>query len=477
MIAELPAALRPGAHVHLVGVGGAGMSALARILLERGHPTSGSDRRGGPTLETLAALGAQVHVGHAAEHITGADLVVTSTAVPPDNAEIVAAASAGVPILRRAELLAALIAGQRGILVAGTHGKTTTTAMLTVGLQGAGLDPSFAIGGTLTGVGVSAADGAGELFVAEADESDGSFLVFAPDCAIVTNVELDHHYHWAGLDAVMDAFAEFLARRRPGGLAICCADDPGSAALAARATGTVLTYGTSAEADVQVRGIELGPAGSSFSVHAQGEDLGRFSVQLLGLHNVRNAAAVITACRWAGADLRQVADALARFRGADRRFTAIGHAGGIDVVDDYAHHPTELTAVLSSARQSHPEGRVIALFQPHRYSRTAALGPELGAALADADVVVVTDVYGSGEDPIPGVDGQAVADSARRTGADARYTPRAHAAATVAELAQPGDLVLTLGAGDVTELGPDILAQLGDDATREDHRAREDDRG
>jgi UDP-N-acetylmuramate--alanine ligase len=462
--AARPAGLSAGARVHLVGVGGAGMSALARILLERGHPTSGSDRRGGPVTDELARLGADVHVGHAAEHVAGADIVVTSTAVPADNPEVVAARAAGQPVLRRAELLAALIAGHRGILVAGTHGKTTTTAMLAVALRGAGLDPSFAIGGTLTGVGVSAAHGGGDLFVAEADESDGSFLVYEPDCAIVTNIELDHHDHWTGLDAVTDAFATFLAQRPSGGLAICCADDPGSATLAARAAGPVVTYGTGEDADLQVRDVELGPSGSRFTVDADGQELGRFTLQLLGLHNVRNAAAVIAACRWAGADLGRVADALAAFRGANRRFTSVGQVAGVEVVDDYAHHPTELTAVLSAARQGHPQGRVVALFQPHRYSRTAALGAELGEALADADVVVVTEVYGSGEEPIPGADGEMVARAASDAGADARYAPRATAAATVADLAQAGDLVLTLGAGDVTQLGPAILALLADSA-------------
>jgi UDP-N-acetylmuramate--alanine ligase len=460
MTTEQIAPLRPGARVHLVGVGGAGMSALARILLERGHPTSGSDRRGGPVLEALARLGGDVHVGHAAEHVGAADLVVISTAVPQDNPEVAAARAAGVPILHRSELLAALIAGHRGILVAGTHGKTTTTAMLTVALQGAGLDPSFAIGGTLTGIGVSAAHGAGDLFVAEADESDGSFLAFSPDCAIVTNVELDHHDHWSGLDAVETAFADFLDRRSQEGLAICYADDPGAAALAAQATAPALTYGTAAGADLRVRDVELGAAGSTFSLWAGEQGLGSFSLNLLGLHNVRNAAAVVAACRWAGADLDRVAAALADFRGADRRFTDVGTAAGVRVVDDYAHHPTELTAVLAAARQSSPEGRVLALFQPHRYSRTAALGVELGAALAAADVVVVTDVYASGEQPISGADGAAVARAAARAGADARYVPRADAAAAVAELVRPGDLVLTLGAGDVTELGPAILREL-----------------
>jgi UDP-N-acetylmuramate--alanine ligase len=456
---QLPA----DARVHLVGIGGAGMSALAWILLQRGHPVSGSDLRGGRAAAALQAMGAEVHVGHDAAHAAGADIVVVSTAVGEHNPEVTAARAAGTPVLRRAELLAALVTGYRGLFVAGTHGKTTTTSMLTVALQGAGLDPSFAIGGLLHDSGTSAHHGTGEIFVAEADESDGSFLAFAPECAIVTNLELDHHDYWPDLAALADGFARFLDQRTPQGLAICCADDPGALALAERARDPVRTYGEAADADVRVVDRDARPDGSTFRVVAGGRGLGRFRLRPPGRHNVLNAAAAIAAADWVEADMDAVGAALEGFSGAQRRFQRLGEVGGITVVDDYAHHPTELAAVLAAARQTAPRGRVVAAFQPHRFSRTAALGAELGAALGAADLVVVTDVYAAGEPPVPGVTGALVADAARRAGAETRYVAAAgELPALLLDEVRPGDLVLTLGAGDVTEAGPVLLRLLED---------------
>ncbi|QBI18131.1 UDP-N-acetylmuramate--L-alanine ligase [Egibacter rhizosphaerae] len=453
--------LAPGVHVHLVGIGGAGMSALATLLIERGHPVSGSDLRGGRATSALQALGATVHVGHDAQHLAGADVVAASTAVPEENPELVAARRTGIPVLRRAELLAALIEGFSGILVAGTHGKTTTTSMLTVVLQAAGLDPSFAIGGRLNEAGTSAHHGTGELFVAEADESDSSFLAFRPDCAVVTNVDLDHHDHFADLAAVDTAFEGFLANRRAGAPVVLCADDEGARRLAARADPPVLTYGRHEDADLRIVDEALGAAGSRFSLLAEDRDLGGFDLRVPGAHNVENAAAAVAVARWAGAELDAVRRGLARFAGAQRRFQHLGEAAGVQVVDDYAHHPTELAATLQAAQQTSPAGRVIALFQPHRYSRTAALGPDLGAALARADRAMVTDVYAAGETPVAGVTGQLVAESAEAAGVSVAYTP------TTSELieqvlaeVEPGDLVVTMGAGDVTEVGPQLLDRL-----------------
>lgn len=454
-------ALRPGQRVHLVGIGGSGMSALAWVLLERGHPVTGSDLRGGREYTALAAMGATVRIGHDAAVVDGADLVVVSSAVPERNPERARAAALGVPVIRRAELLAALLEGHRGVLVAGTHGKTTTTAMAAVGLQAAGLDPSFAIGGSLHDAGTSAHHGTGDVFVAEADESDTSFLVFRPDCAVVTNVELDHPDTYADLAAVEAAFTAFLGGRRPGAPAILCVDDPGARDLAAVVDGPVIGYGTSPEAALRIVEVRRDEDGTRFGLVHDGDDLGEFRLRVPGLHNVLNASAVVAITRWLDAPVDAVREGLAGFGGAQRRFQRLGSRAGVTVVDDYAHHPTELAATISAARQTRPTGRVVAAFQPHRFSRTATLGAELGAALAAADVVVVTDVYGAGEAPVPGVTGALVADAARSRGAETHLVGAAgDLGPFLADLVRPGDLVLTLGAGDVTEVGGVLLRLL-----------------
>ncbi len=455
-------AITPGAHVHLVGIGGVGMSALAQLLLERGHPVSGSDLRGGRTTVGLEAMGARIHVGHDAAHLADADVVAISTAIPERNPELAAARQRGLPVLRRAELLAALIEGQRGLLIAGTHGKTTTTAMVTVALQAAGHDPSFAIGGRLHEAGTSAHHGSGDVFVAEADESDSSFLVFTPDCAVVTNVELDHHDHFAGVEAVDEVFRGFLAHRTAGAPAIVCLDDPGVRRLLDDIAEPVVTYGRDDAADLRILDEAYGREGSAFTLRIDGEELGPVSLRLPGPHNVANAAAALGAARWAGADLAAAAEGLARYGGTQRRFQRLGEAAGITVVDDYAHHPTELRATLTAARQHHPGGRVVAVFQPHRYSRTAALGEALGEALAAADLAIVADVYGAGETPVAGVTGGLVADAAAARGGTARFVSAGESLLeVVVEAVERGDLVLTLGAGDITELGPQLLRRFG----------------
>jgi UDP-N-acetylmuramate--alanine ligase len=461
-----PITLDPSRPVHLVGIGGAGMSALASILLQRGHLVTGSDLRGGPAAGALTAMGARVFVGHAAEHLGDPALVVVSTAVPDDNPEVVEARRRGVPVIHRAELLAALIAGRRGLLVAGTHGKTTTTSMVTVALQQAGLDPSFAIGGMLHGSGASAHHGAGDVFVAEADESDRSLLAYSPDCAIVTNVELDHHDVYNSLDDVLATFGQFLARRSAGAPAIMCADDNGARHLAATTAAPVITYGLTPDADVQLTAVTLDENGSSCTLLLRDQPPAHLRLRVPGTHNLLNAAAAITAASWAGADLGAALEGLAGFAGAKRRFERVGTAGGVTVVDDYAHHPTEIVATIAAARQSAVGGRLIVVFQPHRYSRTAALAGDLGRALAGADVAIVTDVYAAGEAPEPGVTGQLVADAAAATGVTTHYVPHTTDIATsVAELAQHGDLVLTLGAGDITLTGPLLLEQLSPGAS------------
>ena len=446
-------------RVHLVGVGGAGMSGIARMLLQRGHTVSGSDLRGGFAIEGLRAMGARVRVGHAAAAVDDAEVVVASSAVRPDNVEVLVARQRGVPVLHRSEMLAALMTGTRAVLVSGTHGKTTTTSMTVVALQAARADPSFAIGGALNEAGSNAHAGTGSLFVAEADESDRSFLAYAPDAAVVTNVELDHPDAFTDLADVQAAFAEFLSRLNPGAPAIVCADDPGAAALLADLDPPVVTYGTDAAADVRLRSAAT-PIASTPAAVELGDEVVPLLLAAPGHHNLLNATAALAVCSWAGVDLRAAAAGLASFAGPQRRFQRLGSAGGVEVVDDYAHHPTEVAAALAAARAVAPQ-RVVLVVQPHRYSRTAVLGAALGRAAAAADVVVVTEVYGAEEEPVPGVTGALVADAVREAGTEVRWQPHLRSVVDdLVELVRPGDLVLVTGAGDVTEIGPALLVAL-----------------
>jgi UDP-N-acetylmuramate--alanine ligase len=452
-----------GRTVHLVGVGGAGMSGLARLLLADGHRVTGSDRAESATLAALRALGADVHAGHDAGRLGRPDLVVASTAIRASNPELVAARRLGVPVLGRAQLLALLMAGRVGIAVAGTHGKTTTTAMVVAILQEAGLDPSFAVGGDLKATGVNAAAGGGPHFVAEADESDGSFLELEPTVAVVTNVEADHLDHWGDLEALRAAFRSFVGRLPAGGTAVLCADDPGARALAPAASCPVVTYGLATDADVHATGLALDAWGSRCTVTAGGEPLGEVALAVPGRHNVVNALGAIAAARAAGAPPSAAPAALARFTGAARRFHLRAEVAGVTIVDDYAHNPPKVAATLAAARLG-PWKRVVAVFQPHLYSRTRLFADDFGRALAGgADLVVVTDVYAAREDPEPGVDGELVAAAARRArpGLPCLHVPdRAELAARVAALLEPGDLLLTLGAGDITTLADEVVPLL-----------------
>ncbi len=444
-------------HVHFVGIGGAGMSGIARILLQRGGSVSGTDLSEGRTLEELRVLGARIAIGHHADHVHGADVVVISTAVPPDNPEILAARDSGILVLRRAELLARLMEGQHSVLVAGTHGKTTTTSMTVVALQAAGCDPSFAIGGSLNESGTNAHAGSDGLFVAEADESDRSFLVYRPDLAVVTNVEHDHPDEFSDLAAVTQAFRDFADRRAVGAPALLCVDDLGARELATRLEPPVALYGTDPRAALRTVVADDG----DLSFRHDGEELARYRLAVPGHHNVQNATAALATCVLLDVDPAAAAAGLRRFTGAARRFQILGTAAEVTVVDDYAHHPTELRATLAAARDHH-DGRIVLVVQPHRYSRTHAFGEELGRAAAAADLVIVTDVYAAGEAPVPGISGRLVADAARRAGANVRH--HAHLSEVVddlVELTDPGDLVLTTGAGDVTQVGPALLSRLG----------------
>jgi UDP-N-acetylmuramate--alanine ligase len=460
-------------RVHFVGIGGAGMSGIARIMLARGTEVSGSDSGASAALGELAALGALVHVGHAAGQLGGADTLVVSSAIRPDNPELAEARRRGLRVLHRAAALASLMSGRRVIAVTGTHGKTTTTSMVTTVLLETGAAPAYAIGGVLAATGTGAADGPGGDFVAEADESDGSFLMYAPDLAVVTNVEADHLDNYGTERAYRASFDQFLERIKPGGALVTSADDPGTRDLAVRAHARglrVVTFGESAGADYQVANVTTSGMETSLTISRRADngpaDNSERRARALGLHlavpghhNALNAAAAFSAAVELGIEPAAAAAALARYRGAARRLEPKGEAGGVRVLDSYAHHPTELTADLRAARQVAGRGRVIAVFQPHLYSRTRIFAAEFGAALGLADEAVVLDVYAAREDPEPGVSGRLVADAvpggAAHYIADSGDVPK-----VVAGLAAPGDLVLTMGAGDITRLGPLVLAEI-----------------
>ncbi|SFN22894.1 UDP-N-acetylmuramate--L-alanine ligase [Actinomadura madurae] len=454
-------------RVHFIAIGGAGMSGVARIMLRRGIGVSGSDARDSELLGQLGDLGAKVFVGHDAAHVGDADTVVVSTAIRENNPELVAARERGLRVLHRSEALASLMAGRRAVAVAGTHGKTTTTSMLTVALQHVGADPSYCIGGQLVTTGLGADEGSGDVFVAEADESDGSFLMYIPHVAVVTNVEADHLDNYGGFEMVRENFARFVDRVEPGGTLVAGADDPVAMELAGRARArglTVLTYGEAEGADLRVTGFTPRGLGSRFEIEGAGE----VALAVPGRHNALNAAAVVAVARSLGVDEASVREGLAGFGGAMRRLERKGEAGGVEVFDSYAHHPTELIADLEATRgylgekgaQSGVRGRIVAVFQPHLYSRTRFFAAEFGAALGLADTAVVLDVYGAREDPEPGVTGALVADAVP-AGTEAVYVPvRDEVPGTAAALARPGDIVITLGAGDVTQLGPLVLERL-----------------
>jgi UDP-N-acetylmuramate--alanine ligase len=452
-------------RTHLVGVGGAGMSGIARILADRGFAVSGSDARDSAVLAGLADRGVRTAVGHSASNLSllvgGPTAVVVSTAVRPDNPEVVAARAGGIPVVRRADALAALMSGLRSVCVAGTHGKTSTTSMLTVALQHAGLDPSFAIGGELTGSGLGAHHGDDDVFVAEADESDGSFLSFSPHGAVVTNIEPDHLDHHGTAEAYTAVFDQFVDRIEPGGFLVVCADDAGAAALAERTRlRRLVTYGRVESATVRL-GFDPSEPGPAV-VLADGTRV-PLRLTVPGDHMLLNAVAALAAGVELGVDPGPLAAGLAEYTGVRRRFERRGSAAGVTVFDDYAHHPTEVAAQLAAARGVvADQGRLVVVFQPHLYSRTETFAAEFGGALASADVVVVLDVYGAREDPRPGVSGELVA-AAVPAGPVVRYHPqRSSAAGFVAGLVRAGDLVITMGAGDVTVIGPELLALLED---------------
>jgi len=453
-------------RVHFIGIGGAGLSAIARIMLARGIDVSGSDGTDSPTLEALRSAGARVSLGHDAANVESADTVVVSTAVHDDNPEYVEAVRRGLVVLPRSAGLASVMIGSRVIAVAGTHGKTTTTSLLTVALQAAGADPTYAIGGDLAETGTNADVGAGDLFVAEADESDGAFLVYEPFAAVVTNVEADHLDQWGTEAAYRAAFDEFAGRVDRDGFLVCIADDAGAAALAgtARAGGLrVVTVGEAATADLRVVDLTFAGATSSFTAVDEGVELGRVTLRIPGRHYVLDAAAALATGLRLGFSFDDLRRGLEGFGGTRRRMEPKGEAAGVRVYDSYAHHPAEIAGDLAAARAVAGDGRVVVAYQPHLVSRTRLFGVAMGEALGAADEVVVLDVYLAREEADPAVTGALVADATPLPAGRVAFVPDFDAVpAEVVRRARPGDLVVTLGAGTVTQLGPRILALLAD---------------
>ncbi|NCV08109.1 MAG: UDP-N-acetylmuramate--L-alanine ligase [Actinobacteria bacterium] len=447
-----------GKRVHFIGIGGAGMSGLARISLSHAITVSGSDAKDSSVVKALQALGATISTTHAAANVDGADLVVYSNAISPSNAELMRAQELKLTTLTRAAALSILMSESKSIAVAGTHGKTTTSSMMAVALQACGADPSFAIGGTITASGSNAHRGTGEIFVAEADESDGSFIEYHPYAAIVTNVEHDHVDFFATPADVAQAFKDFAATIKPEGFLTYCADDEGAQALASSVTTcSLISYGTGEECDLRLDSIELEAMGSRARAIWRGKVVGFIELQVPGHHNLLNAAAVLTTGLNLGFAAPELLTGLAVFRGTGRRFELKGTVHGIRVIDDYGHHPTEIDVTLKAARRYAGDGRLIVIFQPHRYSRTKAFSSQFAKVLDMADRAIVLEVYAASEKPIAGVTSRLITDAMSH----GEYIPNfIEVTDSVVDSAEPQDVIITLGAGDVSSLAPIIVDGL-----------------
>jgi UDP-N-acetylmuramate--alanine ligase len=466
----VPARVAPAeelGHVHFVGIGGAALSGLARVMVARGIPVSGCDQTDSSMLAGLRALGVTCHVGHDPGHLTGVDTVVVSTAIRDDSPEVSRAQEQGLRVWPRAAAVQSLLLGRKAVVVTGTHGKTTTTSMLATALLACGADPSYAIGSTLNASGLNAAHGAGEIFVAEGDESDAAILAYTPFGAVVTNVDADHLDHFGTVEAYVAVFDRFLERIDADGFLVCVVDDPGAARLAdgAEQRGlTVVRVGQGAAADLRADGLTFVGETSQFDVWQDDARLGTVRLAVPGVSYVLDALAALAAGLRLGFGFAELADGLAAFRGSGRRMELKGTAAGVRVYDSYAHHPAEIAGDLQAARAVAGAGRIVVCYQPHLYSRTRIFGSAMGRALGAADEVVVMDVYAAREDPEPGVTGATVAGAVPLDPRLVCFEPdRSRVAARLAERARPGDLVLTMGAGDVTQIGPQVLALLGGD--------------
>ncbi|MFW5713295.1 MAG: UDP-N-acetylmuramate--L-alanine ligase [Brevefilum sp.] len=455
-------------HVHLIGIGGTGLSAIARVLLERGYAVSGSDREASPLFKAITAAGARTFLGHAAEQIAGADLVIRSSAIPDDNPEVIAAQEMGIPVMKRAEFLEELTADKDTLAIAGSHGKTTTTAMLIWVLEALGEDPSFIVGGVVSQLECNARAGAGLYFAIEADEYDSMFLGLAPKIGVITNLEHDHPDCFPTEEDYLSAFRQFLNRVRPDGLALICHDDPQALQLAAEKGETpfqVMTYGTDPEANYQAAEIDIINGLPSFVIKfkdaaCEKKSLVKTQLQIPGKHNVLNATAVLGIIHQLGLPLEKAAQALSEFTGAGRRFEILGEAGGVTVIDDYGHHPTEIGATLEAAQTRYPDRRIWAVWQPHTFSRTRTLESAFIEALNIADRVAVLKIYAAREAD-PGYSAKKIADELPEEKA-VYLDDFTSAKAYLTENLEPGDVAIVFSAGDATEISQDVLARLAD---------------
>jgi UDP-N-acetylmuramate--alanine ligase len=448
-------------RIHFVGIGGIGMSGIAELLLNRGYQVSGSDLKLSPITERLESLGGKIRAGHAAENVHQANVVVISSAVRPDNVEVIEAKKLQIPVIPRAEMLAELMRLKYGVAIAGSHGKTTTTSMVATVLAHGGYDPTVVIGGRLNALGSNAKLGTGEFLVAEADESDGSFLKLSPTLAVVTNIDREHLDHYAGLPEIEEAFAQFVNKVPFYGAAVLCLDDPNVQAIIPKVERRIVSYGTSKQADLVASRIEYREFGCSYRVHSQGELLGTLSLRIPGLHGVLNSLAAVAIGLELDIPMGKITEALGSFQNADRRFQVKGEKRSVLVVDDYGHHPTEIIATLGAARCA-SDRRLVAVFQPHRYTRTRALEEEFARAFYDADMVVVLPIYAAGEDVIPGVSAEKLAVLIKKYGhRNVIFAPDFPSALQIlSENLQEGDLLITLGAGDVWKIGEQLLDRL-----------------
>lgn len=452
-------------RIHFVGIGGAGMSAIAVVLLARGMRVSGSDLKESRNTRRLRQMGASIRIGHRADNVEGADILVVSSAISERNQELVRARELGLQVLPRASMLGLIMAESKGIAVAGTHGKTTTTSMIAMIMREAGLDPTYVIGGELNDVGSNAHAGSGEFAIAEADESDGSFLLLRPWAEVITNVEEDHLDFFRDGEEIRDYFRRFVSLLPRDGVLVFCGDDPGAASLKDLGPEREVSFGEGEGNNFRCVSARLFPGGSSFQVYRAGECLGEVRLGIPGEHNVRNAMAALALTLSVGVDFESASRALGGFRGVQRRYQLIDEVGGIRLVDDYAHHPSEVLTTLRAAALE-DASRVVCIFQPHRYTRTSALWRGFGGALLLADLVIVTDVYAAGEDPLPGVDGKLIVNALLEADPSKQvvYVPRrSELGRAAARLLHSGDLVLTMGAGDITQCAGEIVEILSEE--------------
>lgn len=457
-------------RIHFVGIGGIGMSGIAEVLINLGYRVSGSDLRESEITERLASLGGTIAIGHRSENVGTADVVVISSAVREDNPEVIEARRRLIPVIPRAEMLAELMRMKYGIAVAGTHGKTTTTSMIATVLTQGGIDPTIVIGGKLNTLGTNAKLGRGEYLVAEADESDGSFLKLSPSIAVVTNIDADHlDFYRGGIEEIKDSFVEFINKIPFYGLAVLCLEDPNIAEIIPRVRKRFVTYGLSSQCDIRATHIRLEGGITSFVLHYKGYRMGEISFRMPGAHNVLNALACIAVACELDLPFDQIREGFARFGGVGRRFQVKGEVGGVTVIDDYGHHPAEIRATLAAARSGWPDRRIVVAFQPHRYSRTKELFDEFLTCFYDADLLVVTDIYAAGEAPVEGVDARHLAEEIARHGQkNVTYIPDlAQVAPFLADTAQGDDMVITLGAGSIWKAGEELVQLLQQRRTRD----------